>query len=165
MKWLTDLLKKLFSNWWQKKKPDVIPTPEPDKPASDEWNDMTIHVSPEEVRGWQKVCDITVTQAGGDYIIDTDKRDLWPDIGDRIVGNVWCFLFRNGKWHAGPFDGLRPFPCKRDAAAFCVPLNTSARFATPERGEKVGVATSGVCRSGEEMRPKQRSGITWIVWP
>lgn len=159
MKWLTDILKKLFVDWW-KKRPDAKP-----EPTADEWTSALLHLCPEECRNWPVVSKTTVTVNGGNLVIDVDSRDKWPDIGDRILGNTVCLLFRDGRWHAGPWDGLRPYPCTRSLADVCVPASTSARFATPEKGERVGIMPIGGCRAGEYMRPKQRGTVAWVVWP
>ena len=163
MKWLTDLLKTIFVDWWQKKKPDIVPTPEPSTPATDEWLNAVLHTCPEEARGWPIVSTLTVTKAGGDYAFDTDKRDLWPNV-DGCCGNMVCLLYRDGKWHGAPCDGFRPFPSKRSAGCFCV-CDRDHRTYEPVSGEKVGMMVIGFCRNGVRMAPKQRTSIAWVVWP
>jgi hypothetical protein len=162
MKWLTDLLKKLFVDWWKKQKVDPVVKPEA-QPAQDEFVGAVLHTCPDEVHGWPVVSGLNVTRSGGDYSFDTDKRELWPNI-DGCCGNIVCLLFRDGTWHAAPCDGFRPFPSRRSASCFCV-CDGDKRTFEPVSGEKVGMMVTGFCRNGNRMKPKQRTRIAWMVWP
>lgn len=107
---------------------------------------------------------LTISWRGGDLYCDLDDWSKWP-APDGTIGNVWVFLFRDGKWHGGPCDGFRP-PTRnfRSKRALCVPEGDKQLY-VPQSGETIKVMLSGPCRKGKGMKPAQRSSIAEIVWP
>lgn len=148
--------------WWTSNGSSVTRPPDG---VLDEWQQAKLHICPDECRDWPVVSTLTVTRSGGSFVFDVDSREKWPDFGDKTIGNVVLIMYRDGAYHAGPFDGLRPWPCSRSLESFCVPKTTGARLYTPESGEKVWLMGIGACRSGQRMTPKQRTTIVEMVWP
>ncbi len=124
-----------------------------------------IHGAPESVRAWPIVSQATAKWRGGDLQVDLDDWSKWP-APDGTIGNIWCFLYRDGKWHGGPCDGFRP-PNRnfRSKSCFCCPGTGDQRLYEPQSGETVKVMISGPCRKGHGMKPAQRSTIVEVVWP
>jgi hypothetical protein len=96
-----------------------------------------------------------------------DQPSIWPDVGGGTVANVWCFLPREGKWHGGPCDALKPSNARiqKERECLCVP-DGKTRTYVPEPGEMAWVCATGICRNGTPMKPQQRTQmVRMLVWP
>jgi hypothetical protein len=150
-------------------KPIVV---EPDKPTTGQSTDAVfptskLHTCPDVVRSWPVVSKLTARRAGGRLYFNVGNPALWPNVGG-TCGHIHCELYRDGAWHAGPCDALRPpnasgdCPVKEDNCA-CVP-NGKKRLYEPKDGEEVRFVISGFCRNGVDMKPAQRTSEAVITW-
>jgi hypothetical protein len=159
-KWLTDLLKK-----WFPKKPKPQPQPEPVQ--DEQFPTATMHTCPASVRAWPVVGKLTVRKDGSFLYFSTDKPDLWPS-HDGTCGHIHCLLKRDGVWHGGPCDALRPFgrdggAPRKETKCACVPDNKKQLY-VPQAGEEVRFVITGFCRYGNDMQPQQRTTEAVITW-
>jgi len=101
-------------------------------------------------------------------IFGTGDPQVAPNYAPGCIGDVICLLYRDGTWHAGACDGMRPFKSTssthKPRSAFCV-NDGDKRTYEPQSGERVGVVVAGQCRHGKHLKPKQRTTIAWMVWP
>jgi hypothetical protein len=167
MNWLWNWIKSLFA---KKQNPTPQPQPGPQPQLSTYsrkgWDDARFHTAPESVRTWPVVDRLRVNFIGSRFSYTLEHPELWPIVpGNKpTIGNLWCFLFRDGAWHGGPCDKLRPVGAQKERKDAVVP-NGDIRLYVPIRGETVGIALSGFCRRGEVMSPKQLTEVCWVVWP
>lgn len=154
----------------KKDKPVVVhPVDKPeDKPASDEvFPSCVMHTCPSVVRSWPVVSKLTARRAGGRLYFNVGNSSLWPNVGG-TCGHIHCMLYRDGAWHGGPCDALRPpnasgdCPVKEDNCA-CVPDGDDQLY-VPKNGEEVRFVISGFCRNGGRMKPTQRTSEAVITW-
>lgn len=139
----------------------------PEAPQTVEFRSAVLHTCPDSVRTWPEVSSLTVTRSNNRLVFSTDTPAAWPNI-DGCCAQIQCGLYRDGAWHFGPCDALRPFnsagvaPPKEDSCA-CVP-DGDARLYVPVAGEEVRFRLSGYCRHGQHMRPTQLSREAVLVW-
>ena len=147
----------------QKPVDPVKPVEKPVDPTDkDEFTSAKIYTAPGIVTSWPTVSDLIVEQQGNKLRFDTTKRSCWPNI-DGCCAHIHALLLRNGTWHTGPCDALRPMPSVKEASCICVPDGDKQLY-VPENGEKVGIVITGFCRHSKGMHPAQRSSIAWITW-
>jgi len=160
-KWLVDFLKKIFG--WEDETTTTTTVIDPNNPVTpvDEFSMATMHTTIQSVSQWPIISTLTVKDSGSRITLDVDDatRPRWP----RDVSiNIHCLLFRDGKWHAGPCDGVRPLPSVKDYKCLCIPSGDN-RLYEPIKGEKVGVVITTKCRNSQVGAEKFRSSIAWVV--
>lgn len=145
--------------------PDPGPTPNPDpNPTKDEFARAKMHTTKQEVADWPIISTLTVTNVGNKIRIDVDDatRAKWPR--DTSI-NIHAVLFRDGQWHAGPCDGVRPLPSVKDFKCLCVPEGDDRLFVPDKKlDKKVGVVITAKCRR-TLGKDKFRSSLCWIDIP
>jgi hypothetical protein len=162
MKWIIEWIKSWFS-----KKPNPKPKPDPVDPVDEKFPTATMHTCPASVRGWPVVSQLTARKAGSFLYFHTDKSGLWPN-HDGTCGHIQCGLLRDGVWHYGPCDALRPFgdngdSPRKESSCACVPDGDNQLY-IPRSGEEVRFVITGFCRYGKDMKPQQRTTEAVMTW-
>ena len=164
-KWLVDWIKKLFgqhSSVTTSTTSTTSTTTTTLLPSGlqDEFTKAKMHTCPQEVSKWPIVSTLSVKYVQNLIRLDVDDatRNKWP----RDVSiNLHCLLFRNGEWHAGPCDFVKPLPSNKEYKCLCVPDGDNRTY-IPKKGEKVGIVLSTRCRNNEVGQDRFRSTIAWI---
>lgn len=162
----------LLSLFTKKYKPVKPPVVVPDKPAdgapvNEMFPTSKLHTCPDSVRSWPVVSQLTAKRGGGRLYFHMTNPALWKNIGG-TCGHIHCLLYRDGEWHGGPCDALRPpnasgdCPVKEDDCA-CVPDGDKQLY-VPKDGEAVRFVITGFCRYGTGMKPAQRTSEAVITW-
>lgn len=140
-------------------------TPELPDPNKDEFALAKMHTAKQEVAGWPVISTLTVTYVDKKRIrIDVDEatRSRWPK--DASI-NIHCLLKRNGVWHAGPCDWVKPMPSVKDFKCLCVPDGDSRTYVPdPYLESKAGIVLTLKCRYGM-AEEKFRTTVFWLDLP
>lgn len=137
------------------------------EPEADEFATAEFHTCPKETAKLQIVSSLSVEIRGSKLYLTTDKPELWPDVGDGTIGNIHCLLFRDGKWHCGPIDGMRPFQRNggdRSVKCGAVPDGDN-RLYEAVAGERVGFVITPAVRNKKTVElPGKRTAVGWVIW-
>jgi len=166
-KWLIDWIRKLFGQHSSTTTTTTTPattttttTTALPSGSEDEFSKAKMHTCPQEVSKWAIISTLSVKYVQNLIRLDVDDatRNQWP----RDVSiNIHCLLFRNGEWHAGPCDAVKPLPSNKEYKCLCVP-DGDARTYVPKTGEKMGIVITSHCRHGEIGQERFRSTIAWM---
>lgn len=168
IQWLISLFRKSAKPSKPSAPPADPPTaPSDPSPAPDEFTTARFHTCPKEAGQFKVVSSLAVEIRGSRLYFTTDHPELWPNV-DGCIGELHCMLYRDGQWHAGPIDGMRPFAQNggdRSTKCAAVPDNDN-RLYEARSGDKVGFVVSDKCRNMRSVKlPGKRTGIAWITWP
>lgn len=123
-----------------------------------------------DVSGWTVTAKLVASVSGGKVSLAYDKADVWP--GKTIDGgscnaNPWVVVNRNGEWCAATFEWLRVGQTSKDMGGKSwgdhIKVSPLSGW-EPTSGERIGFIVSGLARSNVR-NVKERSNVSWVVWP
>lgn len=160
MKRLTDLLKKLFVDWWQKQKPD----PEPEyKDDLDISKVVVLKTDKARFAQFKITCGLKrIWLSGGQIWWEYNTDPKWRDVGG-VNGNIWMYWKdADGNWHGSPCDGIRTGQNHKPISDF---KHEYDPWPPPSDGETVALGVSTICRNNQFKNGEERSNVVVFTWP
>ena len=119
-----------------------------------------------DVSAWPVTAKLVSSVSGGNVSLAYDKADTWPEV-DGCNANPWVFVNLDGQWYAATFEWLRGGQTSKDMGGKSwgdhIKVSPLSGW-EPTKGERVGLMVSGLARSSVR-NVKERSNISWVVWP
>jgi hypothetical protein len=133
-----------------------------DSPSTNVWKVGVIHTSNESVRNWAETGGVLEVKFVGNKMHYTVTNPKGWQAGD-TEGCIWVWMYRDGKWHAGPCDYFRTMEKGvKESSSLCVP-DGDKRLYVPVEGELIGIQFTGKCRKGQDMKPQIKTdNIAWV---
>ncbi len=153
-----------LDNFVDPKPPPTPPVvPDSEIPAGTKW----LHT---DVSAWPVTAKLEASVSGGQIRMPYDKARVWPAVAG-CNANPWAIVQVGGQWYACTFEYFKFGQTSKPMGVLDrsggkgdhferVPLSTW----TPKHGERFGVMVSGLARASAR-NVKERSNVSWVVWP
>jgi hypothetical protein len=126
-----------------------------------------------DVSSWPVTATLDASISGGQILMPYTKAKVWPatstTAGSGLNANPWAIVQVGGTWYAGTFEWFRHGQTSKPVGVLdgsngdhfkVSPLNRWR----PKSGERFGLMVSGLARH-TERNAKERSNVSWVVWP
>ena len=131
--------------------------------------------------GWKETAKLNVGLAGTWLYVDSDKKDVWPNHYNSILGNsktsqsIWAIVQNGGQWYALTWEWQARGRKEKYRTSFDgghmkrPPFYTGggeSNWWQPKNGEIYGLMVSDFARFGTERYAtfKERSNVAWLKW-